>query len=152
MPNALISSERDRHKGKEYVVCQGLVLLILFLDVWTESQWRGISLTYQSNTDPQFSPSSSLAVSHHIVRPLHIFRYSCAHTFLFLFLLSIGFFFLFVVILSYIEMKQPWVYMCSPSQSPLPPPSPPAPSRSSQCTRSERLSHASNLDWWSVSP
>ena len=30
-------------------------------------------------------------------------------------------------------MKQPWVYMCSPSRSPLPPPSPPAPSRSSQC-------------------
>ena len=38
-------------------------------------------------------------------------------------------------------MKQPWVYMCSPSRSPLPPPSPPAPSRFSQCTRSERLSH-----------
>ena len=50
-------------------------------------------------------------------------------------------------ILSYIEMKQPWVYMCSPSRSPLPPPSPPDPSRSSQCTRSERLSHASNLGW-----
>ena len=40
----------------------------------------------------------------------------------------------------------------SPSQSPLPPPSPPDPSRSSQCTRSQRLSHASNLGWWSVSP
>ena len=50
----------------------------------------------------------------------------------------------FVVNLSYIEMNQPWVYMCSPSRSPLPPPSPPAPSRFSQCTRSERLSHASN--------
>ena len=60
-------------------------------------------------------------------------------------------FFLFIYflqwILSYIEMKQPWVYMCSPSRSPLPPPSPPDPSRSSQCTRSERLSHASNLGW-----
>ena len=44
-------------------------------------------------------------------------------------------------ILSYTEMKQPRVYMCSPSQSPLPPPTPPAPSRFSQCTRSERLSH-----------
>ena len=32
-----------------------------------------------------------------------------------------------------------------PSWSPLPPPSPPAPSRSFQGTRSERLSHASNL-------
>ena len=52
------------------------------------------------------------------------------------------FYFLFIFylwwILSYIEMKQPWVYMCSPSRSPLPPPSPPAPSRFSQCTRSER--------------
>ena len=38
------------------------------------------------------------------------------------------------------------------SQSPLPPPSPPDPSGSSQCTRSEHLSHASNLGWWSVSP
>ena len=38
-----------------------------------------------------------------------------------------------------------FIYMCSPSRSPLPPPSPPDPSRSSQCTRSERLSHASNL-------
>ena len=28
-------------------------------------------------------------------------------------------------------MKRPWVYMCSPSRSPLPPPSLPAPSRSS---------------------
>ena len=38
-----------------------------------------------------------------------------------------------------------------PIRSPLPPPSPPAPSRSSQCTRSKRLSHASNLGCWSVS-
>ena len=44
-------------------------------------------------------------------------------------------------------MNQPWVYMYSPSRSPHPPPTPPAPSRSSHCTRSERLSHASNLGW-----
>ena len=56
-------------------------------------------------------------------------------------------FFYFWWILSYIEMKQPWIYMCSPSRSPLPPPSPPAPSRFSHCTRSEHLSHASNLGW-----
>ena len=61
--------------------------------------------------------------------------------------LSSFFFFYLWWILSYIEMKQPRVYMCSPSQSPLPPPSPPVPSRFSQCTRSERLSHASNLGW-----
>ena len=72
-------------------------------------------------------------------------------TFYFYFFVIIIFFNLWWI-LSYIEMKQPWVYTCSPSQSPLPPPSPPAPSRFSQCTRSERLSHASNLGWWSVSP
>ena len=49
-------------------------------------------------------------------------------------------------------MNQPWIYMCSPSQSPLPPPSPSDPSGSSQCTSPEHLSHASNLGWWSVSP
>ena len=42
------------------------------------------------------------------------------------------------------------MYMYSPSRSPLPPPSPPDPSGSSQCTRSEHLSHASNLGWWSL--
>ena len=49
-------------------------------------------------------------------------------------------------------MNQPWIYMYSPSRSPLPPPSPPDPSGSAQCTRPEHLSHASNLGWWSVSP
>ena len=74
------------------------------------------------------------------------------HQFLFFFFL-IYFFYLWWFLL-YIEMKQPRVYMCSPSQSPLPPPSPPAPSRFSQCTRSEHLSHASNtsfLLWITVS-
>ena len=53
---------------------------------------------------------------------------------------------------SYIDMNQPWIYMCSPSRSPLPPPSPSHPSGSSQYTSPEHLSHASNLGWWSVSP
>ena len=48
-------------------------------------------------------------------------------------------------------MNQPGIYMCSPSQSPLPPLSPSHPSGSSQCTSPEHLSHASNLDWWSFS-
>ena len=48
-------------------------------------------------------------------------------------------------------MNQSWIYMCSPSQSPLLPPSPSHPSGSSQCTSPEHLSHASNLGWWSVS-
>ena len=48
-------------------------------------------------------------------------------------------------------MNQPWIYMYPPSQYPLPPPTPPNPTGSSQCTKSEHLSHASNLGWWSVS-
>ena len=48
-------------------------------------------------------------------------------------------------------MNQPWIYMCSPSWSPLPSPSPSHPSVSSQCTSPEHLSHASNLGWRSVS-
>ena len=43
-------------------------------------------------------------------------------------------------------------FTCLPHPDPpLPAPSPPAPSRSSASTRSERLSHASNLGWWTVS-
>ena len=49
-------------------------------------------------------------------------------------------------------MNQPWIYMCSPSWSPLLPPSPSNHSGSSQCTSPEHLSHASNLGWWSASP
>ena len=49
-------------------------------------------------------------------------------------------------------MNQPWIYMYSPSRSPLPPPSASHPSGSSQCTSPEHLYHASNLGWWSVSP
>ena len=54
--------------------------------------------------------------------------------------------------LLYIDMNQPWIYMCSPSRSPLPHPSPSHPSGSSQGTSPEHLSHASNLGWRSVSP
>ena len=36
--------------------------------------------------------------------------------------------------LAYIDMNQPWVYMCPPLWTPLPPPSPPHPSELSQCT------------------
>ena len=39
--------------------------------------------------------------------------------------------------LPYIVLNLPWVYMCSPSWTPLPPPSPSHPSGSSQCTSPE---------------
>ena len=38
------------------------------------------------------------------------------------------------MVLPYIDMNQPWVYICSPSWTLLPPPSPYHPSGSSQCT------------------
>ena len=44
-----------------------------------------------------------------------------------------------VLILPYIDLNPPWVYMCSPSRTPLPPPSPSHPSGSSQYTRPEHL-------------
>ena len=40
-------------------------------------------------------------------------------------------------VLPYIDMNQPWVYMCSPSRTPLSPPSPSHPSGSYQCTSPE---------------
>ena len=51
-----------------------------------------------------------------------------------------NFFFLLyniVLVLPYINMHPPWVYMCSPSWTPLPPPSPYHPSGPSQCTSSK---------------
>ena len=89
----------------------------------------------------QISFSYMIIICQPCKKPLLVPRCTMQHLFFILF------FFYLQWILSYIEMKQPWVYMCSPSRSPLPPPSPPDPSRSSQCTRSEYLSHASNLGW-----
>ena len=71
---------------------------------------------------------------------------------IYFYLLEANYFIILQWVLSYIDMNQPWIYMCSPSRSPLPPPSPSHPSGSSQCTRPEHLSHASNLGWRSVSP
>ena len=61
--------------------------------------------------------------------------------------LEVNYFAILQWFLPYIDMNQPWIYMCSPSRSPLPPPSPSHPSGSSQCTSPEHLSHASSLGW-----
>ena len=54
------------------------------------------------------------------------------------------------MVLSYIDMSQPWVYMCSPSWTPSFPPNPiPLGHPSAPALRT--LSHALNLDWQSVS-
>ena len=50
---------------------------------------------------------------------LNMLMISCFH-FIYFFFFAYFFFYLWWI-LSYIEMKQPWVYMCSPSRSPLPP-------------------------------
>ena len=55
------------------------------------------------------------------------------------------------MVLPHIDMNPPWVYICSPSWTPLSPPSPSLPSGSSQCTSPEHPSHALNLDWRSIS-
>ena len=54
-------------------------------------------------------------------------------------------------VLPYIHMNQPWVYMCPPSQNPLPPPSPSHPSGLSSAPALSALFHALNLGWSSVS-
>ena len=53
--------------------------------------------------------------------------------------------------LPYIDMNQPWVHMCLPSWTPLPAPFPSHPSGSSLCSSPECPSHASNLNWRSIS-
>ena len=73
--------------------------------------------------------------------------FSCIYLFIYFYQLEANYFTILQWFLSYIDMNQPWIYMYSPSQTPLPPPNLPDPSGSSQCTRSEHLSHASNLGW-----
>ena len=52
----------------------------------------------------------------------------------------------------YLHMNPPWVYMCSPSWTPfLPPPANPIPQGHPSALALSTLSHASNLDWRSVS-
>ena len=48
-----------------------------------------------------------------------------------------GYFTILWLVLPYIHMNQLWMYMCSPSRTPLPPPSPSHLSGSSQCTGPE---------------
>ena len=56
------------------------------------------------------------------------------------------------MVLPYIDMNQPWAYTCSPSWTPLPPPPRhPIPRGHPSAPALSTLSHASNLDWRSVS-
>ena len=56
-----------------------------------------------------------------------------------------------VLVLPYIDLNLPWVYLCSPSWTPLPPPSPSHPSGSSSAPTLSILYYALNLDWRLVS-
>ena len=60
----------------------------------------------------------------------NIMCFTCTLCFFLLFFLLYN----IVLVLPYINMHPPWVYMCSPSWTPLPPPSPYHSSGSSQCT------------------
>ena len=53
--------------------------------------------------------------------------------------------------LPYIDMNQPWAYMCPLSRSPLPTPSHPITLGCPSALALSALFHALNLDWWSVS-
>ena len=63
-------------------------------------------------------------------RALRIFFFQKCVYFFYLFILLYN----IVLVLPYIDLNPLWVYMCSPSWTPLPPPSPSYPSGSSQCT------------------
>ena len=69
-----------------------------------------------------------------------LWNFNVHHTAIFFFSFIYLFILLYniVLVLPYIDMNLPWVYMCSPSWTPLPPPSPSHPSGSSQCTSPER--------------
>ena len=57
-------------------------------------------------------------------------------------------YFIILWLLPYIDMNQPWVYMCPPIlKTTLPPPSPPHPQGHPRALALSALSHASNLDW-----
>ena len=74
--------------------------------------------------------------------PFNIYFIYFIFFFIYFYQLEGNYFTILQWVLSYIDMNQPWIYMCSPSRSPLPPPSPSDPSGSSQCTRPEHLPHA----------
>ena len=84
------------------------------------------------------------------------FFFSCTGFYLFIYFYFLKCIYLFillyntVLVLPYIDWNPPWVYMCSPSWTPLLHPSPSHPSGSSWCTRPE-LYHALNLDWRLIS-
>ena len=55
------------------------------------------------------------------------------------------------MVLPYIDMNQPWVYMCPPFWTPSHFPPHPIPQGCPSAPALSVLSHASNLDWWSIS-
>ena len=95
-----------------------------------------------------------LVTARFILRPMlaffyyNFFMFMSSFYFICFYQLEANYFIVLQWFLSYIDMNQPWVYMYSPSRFPLPPPSLPNASGSSQCTRPEHLSHASNLGYF----
>ena len=97
------------------------------------------AVSYHCKRETMTSPESPFKSSDF----LSFFFFDCFHLLLLLFIFS-SFIYLFilllyniVLVLPYIDMHPPWVYMCSPSWTPLRPPSPSHPSGSSQCTSPE---------------
>ena len=72
-------------------------------------------------------------------------------SFYFIFLLIYLFILQHCIVLPYTDLNLPWMYMCSPSWTPLPPSSPSHPSGSSQCTSPEHPVSCIDLDWRFIS-
>ena len=113
-----------------------VVFKVCFLDQQPHHHWE----IWWKQKMPGPHPSRSVG-SDTLEGPSNVFLFVCSYLkgFYFILLFSVLFIYLFllyniVLVLPYIDMNPPWVYMCSPSWTPLPPPSPSYPSGSSQCT------------------
>ena len=169
---SFISSVQDYLKSqvKQNSICQGFLLArnrhVCECVQWSLQQCPTLCSPMDcgppGSSVHRDSPGKNTGVScHSILQGIFLTQGLNLHLFFFIFF-GLNFIYLFFIyfyqleanyftvsqwLLSYIDMNQPWIYMHSPSRSPLPPPSLPDPSGSSQCTRPEHLSHASNLGW-----
>ena len=101
-------------------------------------------LGYKVFPHPPYSPDL-LPTDYHLFKHHNNFFFiSSQRVFLFIFF---SFFFIVVDFVIHLNETAMGLHVFPFLIPPPPPPSPPDPSRSSQCTRSERLSHASNLGW-----
>ena len=128
-----------------FIESVSILLLSLFFNVLVFSLWRMWDLSFLARDQTCTPCIGQRSLNHWTAREIP------KKFFIFIFYLFFKKFYHIVLVLPYINMNPPRVYTCSPSWTPFPPPSPPHPSGSSLAPALSTLSHASNLDWWSVS-